>query len=435
MTKLKDYYDGLVIGGGIAGLQAALDLANQGYEVLVVEKEPSIGGVMVGLNKVFPTLDCSSCICTPRMAEAAHHDRITLATYSEVKQVARDGAGFKVRILEKPRFVSAADCIGCSKCELACPVFAPHEFEHGLGARKAIYISHANAIPQVPVLDVDNCTFCGACAKVCPTDCIDYLQEPQEVELNAGAVIVSTGLTITPMERKQEYGGGKLPNVMNPLAMERAQSSNGPYNRIMRPSDGKIPKRIAYVQCAGSRDHSIGVPYCSRVCCMYAIKQALLLKYYIPDLEVTLYHMDIRAFGKGYEQFYRRALADGVKVAKGKVALIEEDQQRNPIVRVELLEEGGRLVEEKYDLVVLSQGLRPAWQPNGALPASVADDGFFYIPEEKIDPTGSDVPGIFIAGVSTGPKDIPDSIIEAGSAAMGAAIYLAKTRQRATVAV
>jgi len=419
-----------VIGSGIAGMQAALDLAEQGHEVLLIEKGPSIGGIMVGLNKVFPTLDCSSCICTPRMAEASHHPRITLSTYTEVQQVERNGQGFTARLLMKPRYLREEDCIGCSKCEHACPVDVPHEFEYGLGARRAIYIPHANAIPQVAVLDVEHCTFCGRCARACPTDCIDYLQEAEEVEVSVGAVIVASGLTITPMDAKSEYGGGKLKNVMNPLAMERVQSSNGPYGRVLRPSDGKIPRRIAYVQCAGSRDKSIGVPYCSRVCCMYAIKQALLTKHYIPGVEVTLYYMDIRAFGKGYEQFYRRAKEEGVQVVKGKVATITEDKEQNPIVRVELLDEGGRVVEATYDLVVLSQGLVPGWQPGDRLPAELADDGFFEIPELKIHPTRSTIPGIYIAGVAAGPKDIPDAIVEAGSAAMEASMYLKYVREQ-----
>jgi heterodisulfide reductase subunit A len=427
MAEPKTRYDGLVIGGGIAGMQAALDLAEQGFEVLLIEKEPSIGGIMVGLNKVFPTLDCSSCICTPRMAEAWHHPRIKLETYAEVSKITPQGSGFVVDVVRKPRYLVAENCTGCSRCEFACPVEVPHEFEWGLGARRAIYIPHANAIPQVAVLDVEHCTFCGKCATVCPTDCIDYLQEPQEVRLEVGAVIVASGLRITPMDANPQYGGGNLVNVISPLQMERIQSSNGPYGQVLRPSDGKIPKSIGYVQCAGSRDASIGYPYCSRVCCMYAIKQALLLTHYIHGVEVTLYYMDIRAFGKGYEQFYRRAMDEAVRMTKGKVAKITEDDHHNPIIRVELIDEGGRVADVKHDLVVLSQGLVPGWSPDGALPAKTSSDGFFEIPEVKVRPTKSTVDGIFIAGVAAGPKDIPDAIVEAGSAAMEAANYLMRT--------
>ena len=421
MAEIRKRYDTLVIGGGITGMQAALDLGEQGYEVLLVEKYASIGGIMVGLNKVFPTLDCSSCICTPRMAESAHHSRIQLQTWAEVRHVEPDGDGFLVQVERKARYVDEDTCIGCSKCELVCPVDVPHEFDQGLGARRAIYIPHGNAIPQKAVLDVEHCIFCGKCEKVCPTECIVFDQEPELVETRVGAVIIATGLDITPMGRKTEYGGDRFLNVMNPLAMERVQSSNGPYGRVLRPSDGKIPRKIAYVQCAGSRDRSIGVPYCSRVCCMYSLKQALLLRHYIHDVEVTLYHMDIRAFGKGYEQFYRRTMNEGVRVIKGKVATINEVDNNDLVVRVELLDEGGRVEEHRYDLVVLAQGLVPAWHAHGVIACTEADDGFLATPEAKINPSYTTLPGVFVAGVAAGPKDIPDAIVEAGEAAMAAA--------------
>ena len=428
MADIKERYDGLVIGGGIAGMQAALDLAGQGFEVLLVEQQPSIGGVMVGLNKVFPTLDCSSCICTPRMAEVAHHERIDLLTYTDVQKVEALNPGFRVRVLKKPRYVVEADCIGCSLCELACDVYVPHEFDYQLGARRAIYIPHANAIPQVAVLDPEHCMFDGACAKVCPKDCIDFTQLPEERAIEVGTVIVASGLQITPMNAKKEYGGDKYVNVMNPLAMERVQSSNGPYGHVLRPSDGKVPKSIAYVQCAGSRDASIGVPYCSRVCCMYALKQAVMIKHELHDTEVTIYHMDIRAFGKGYEQFYRRAMVEGIRVVKAKVARIVEVENRDLSLRVELIDEGGRVADIRHDLVVLSQGVIPGWHPGDVLPVPEARDGFFEVPELATKPARSPVDGIFLAGVATGPKDIPDAIVEAGAAAMEAAMYLDRTK-------
>lgn len=422
---LKDHYDGLVIGGGIAGMQAALDLADQGYEVLLVEKEPSIGGVMVGLNKVFPTLDCSSCICTPRMAEAAHHERIKIQTYTDIKRVERNRKGFSVQMVEKPRYVIADLCIGCSQCEMVCGVDAPHEFDFGLGARRAIYIPHANAIPQVAVLDTEYCAFDAKCETVCPTHCIDYTQEPTDISLNVDTIIVTTGLQVTPMGAKKEYGGDRFINVMNPLAMERVQSSNGPYGHVLRPSDGKIPRSIAYVQCAGSRDASIGYPYCSRVCCMYALKQAIMIKEHDgADLDVTIYHMDIRTFGKGYEEFYRRAMDEGIKIVKAKVARIEEVENRDLQLRVELLDEGGRVAEVRHELVVLSQGLVPGWQPDGVVSVKVGEDGFILAPRSKLQPARTTEEGIFMAGVAAGPKDIPDAIVEAGAAAIEAAMYL-----------
>lgn len=429
MARIQARYDGLVIGAGIAGMQAALDLAGQGFRVLLVEREPSIGGIMVGLNKVFPTLDCSSCICTPRMAEAARHERIDLLTYTEVESVRRTDDHFTVRLLKKPRYIVEEDCIGCGKCELACDWLVPHEFDYGLGARKAIYIPHGNAIPQLPVLDPDHCLFDGACARVCPKNCIDFLQQPEHLEITAGAVIIATGLKLTPMDAKKEYGGGRYANVISPLLMERMQSSNGPTGHVMRPSDGKIPRSIAYVQCAGSRDKTIGVPYCSRVCCMYALKQAILIRQHLPDTEVTLYYMDIRAFGKGYEQFFRRALAEGVRVIKAKVGRISEDHSGDLILRVELIDEGGRVADVRHDLVVLSQGLMAGWRPDGVVPARLDQDGFFELPEVTTRPANSTAEGIFVAGVATGPKDIPDSLVEAGAAAMEAAMYLDRAAQ------
>jgi heterodisulfide reductase subunit A len=428
MATIKAEYDGVVIGGGIAGMQAALDLANQGFQVLLVERQPSIGGIMVGLNKVFPTLDCSSCICTPRMAEVAHHPRITLLTYTEVRLVEALRPGFRVALTKKPRYVVEENCIGCSLCELACDVYVRHEFDYNLGARRAIYIPHANAIPQVATLDPAYCVFDGNCARACPKDCIDFSQMPEELTVEAGAVIVASGLQTTPMDAKKEYGGGRYLNVMNPLAMERVQSSNGPFGHVLRPSDGKIPRSVAYVQCAGSRDASIGVPYCSRVCCMYALKQAIMIKHELHETDITIYHMDIRAFGKGYENFYRRAMAEGVRVIKAKVAKITEVESQDLVLRVELIDEEGRVAENRHDLVVLSQGTIPAWHPGSVLPIEEARDGFFEVPELATRPARSTVDGIFLAGVATGPKDIPDSIVEAGAAAMEAAIYLDRTR-------
>lgn len=416
--------DALVIGGGIAGLQAAIDLGDQGFKVLIVEKEPSIGGTMIALSKVFPTLDCSSCICTPRMAEAAHHPNITIMTYAEVTGVRPEAGRFKTTVMKKARYVKEADCISCRLCEYACPVYVPHDYEGNLGARKAIYIPFSNAVPQVALLDPDNCIMCGRCEKACPTDAVDYLQETEELSVDAGAVIVSTGFTFNPMERKKEYGEGRLVNVLDALQVERLLAPHGPYGRVLRPSDGKIPDSIAYVLCAGSRDVSQGIPYCSRVCCMYSIKQAMLLSGALPLVDVTLYYMDIRAFGKGFEQFYQNAKVMGIEFIKGKVAKITEDDDRNPVVRVEILEEDGRVEERTHDMVVLAPAIVPAWDPAGILPVGTGEDRFLDIPQSKLHPCRTDHEGVFAAGTAAGPKDIPDSILEAGAAAIEAAIYL-----------
>jgi len=419
--------DGLVIGGGIAGLQAALDLADQGCQVLIVEREPSIGGKMIALSKVFPTLDCASCICTPRMAAAAHHENITILTYAEVKQTWRSVSGFKARVVQKPRYVDEEGCIGCRLCEYACPVDVAHEFEGNLGARKAIYVPFSNAVPQLALVDMDHCTLCGLCEKACPTDAIDFLQEPEEIVVEAGAIILATGYKMTPIAAKEQYGSGLLPNVVSALQVERLLAPHGPYGRVLRPSDGRIPDSIAYVQCAGSRDRSMGVPYCSRVCCMYAIKQAMLLSGSLPLVDITIYYMDIRAFGKGFEQFYQNAKAMGIEFVKAKVARITEDEQKNPIVRIEVIEEDSRVEERKHDMVVLSLGLLPGWDPGEIIPVERASDGFIRSAEPQLSPVQTSEKGVFVAGAAAGPKDIPDSIVEAGAAAIEAATYLRRT--------
>jgi heterodisulfide reductase subunit A len=416
--------DGLVIGGGIAGLQAALDLADQGYTALIVEREPSIGGTMIALSKVFPTLDCASCICTPRMAAAAHHENITIMSYAEVEHTSRSNGGFVASVVKKPRYVREDACTGCRLCEYACPMELPHEFEGNLGMRKAIYVPFSNAIPQVALLDVDNCIFCGRCERVCPTKAVDFLQEPERITVEAGTIILATGFQLTPIDAKPQYGQGRLRNVLSALQVERLLAPHGPYGRVLRPSDGKVPDTVAYVQCAGSRDQSLGVPYCSRVCCMYAIKQAMLLAGALPLVEITIYYMDIRAFGKGFEQFYQNAKAMGIEFVKAKVAKITEDEEQNPIVRIEVMDEDGRVEERQHDMVVLSLGMLPASNGDGIVPVSAAADGFIHCPQPKLAPCRTDQEGVFVAGTAAGPKDIPDSIVEAGAAAVEAAIYL-----------
>jgi heterodisulfide reductase subunit A len=425
MSNRKLSVDALVIGGGIAGLQAAIDLGDQGYQVLIVEKEPSIGGKMIGLSKVFPTLDCSSCICTPRMAAASHHKNISTMTYAEVEETTRTSDGFAATVLQKPRYVVADDCTGCRLCEFACPVEVPHEFEGGLGARKAVYVPFNNAIPQIALVDLENCILCGRCEKVCPTKAINFLQEPERITVEAGAVILATGYTLSDMSVKEQYGGGRLKNVIDGLQVERLLAPHGPYGRVLRPGDGKIPDSVAYVQCAGSRDRSLGVPYCSRVCCMYAIKQAMLLSGSLPLVDITIYYMDIRAFGKGFEQFYQNAKAMGIEFVKAKVAKITEDEQQNPILRIEVMEEDGRVEERTHDMVVLSPAVLPGWDPSRAVLVDTDDyDGFVHCVQPKLAPGHTSQAGIFVAGNAAGPKDIPDSIVEAGAAASEASAYL-----------
>jgi heterodisulfide reductase subunit A len=428
-AKLQET-DVLVVGAGIAGMQAALDAADQGATVVLVEKNASIGGRMINLSKVFPTLDCASCITTPRMASVAHHARIETLTHTEVVAVRREGDGFLARLRKTPRYVVEADCIGCRLCEEACGEYQPDPYEHGLGATKAIAIPFTNAIPQIAVLDPKACTWCGRCAKACPTDCIDFLQEPEDFEVRATSVIMTTGSHLTPVDAKPQYGQGRLPNVLTPMQVERMLAPHGPYGRVIRPGDGKIPDSIAFVQCAGSRDLSLGAGYCSRVCCMYAIKQAVLLSGSLPIADITIYYMDIRAFGKGYEQFFASARAMGINFVKAKVARITEDEEHNPIVRIERQEEDCRVEEIRHDMVVLSLGMIPGADPQlfDGCGVCVSPDGFVDQPQLLHSPTLTSARGVFSAGTASGPKDIVDSIMDAGSAAMEALGHLRKTK-------
>ena len=429
--------DALVIGGGIAGMQSALDLADQGYHVALVEKEASIGGKMIALSKVFPTLDCCSCITTPKMSAVAHHENIDLLTYCEVQNVSQNGGGFKARVVKKPRYVDEDKCTGCRQCEYACPIDIPSEFDLGLGAHRAIRVPFSTAVPQKVVLDIENCILCGKCEKACPHGCIDFTQTPQEFEIEAGAILLATGFDLTPTNAKEEYGSGSLPNVVSPLVVERLLAPTGPYGHVLRPSDGKEPDSIAYVQCAGSRDKTLGVEYCSRICCMYAIKQAMLLSGALPLADITIYYMDIRTFGKGYEQFYQNARAMGIEFVKGKVAKISEDEAdgkqsgHNPVVRVELIDDGSRVVERQHDLVVLSTGMVPAYNPQEMYGVPVAaNDGFINLSAPNLSPSVTDRPGIFVTGTAAGPMDIVDSIVLAGAAAAETAAYLQDSKQQ-----
>ena len=423
-THTQRHKDAVIIGGGIAGLQSALDLADQGYKVAVVERQASIGGRMISLSKVYPTLDCASCITTPKMSAAAHHDNIELLTYTEVDSITPGPDGHTVAVTRKPTYVNAEKCIGCRLCEYACDTEYPDAFEQGLGSVRAISVAFTNAIPQKAVLDADYCLACGLCLRACPTDAIEFDQQPRRETILADVVIVASGFQLNALTIKPQYGAALNQNIISPLTLERLLAPHGPYGRVLRPSDGKIPESIAFVQCAGSRDQTIGVPYCSRVCCMYAIKQAMLLSGSLPTADITIYYMDIRAFGKGYEQFYQNAKAMGINFVRGKVSKIDSIPKDDLLVHVELTEEPVDCVrKQRHDMVVLAQGMIPQWNPTTNSPVRIGDDGFVATPDPT-SPCATNVPGIFVAGTAAGPKDIVDSIAEAGAAAMEAGRYL-----------
>jgi heterodisulfide reductase subunit A len=435
----EESYDVIIIGGGIAGMQAALDLGDMGKKVIIVDKEPSIGGNMFKLSKTFPTMDCASCISTPKMAAVTHHPNIKILTYSEVKAIDKQEDGtFKANVSEKPRYVDASACTACRQCEDVCPVIVPSEYDLGLVGRKAVFVPFETGVPKVALIDMENCVYCGACERACPADSINFLQTPKRHTLRAKSVIVATGFQLFDAKRKAEYHFSQYPNVVTSMQMERLLAPTRPTHAIVRPSDGKEPQNIAYVLCVGSRDASLGNPYCSQVCCMYSIKQAQLLMGALPLADITIYYIDIRAYGKGFEEFYVQAKAMGVKFVKGKVAKIEELENGNLVLYYEDIENGGKLTKTEHDLVALSVGLLPnsglAQLFNGQQ-LRVDSVGWIRSPDENGAPMKTSIDGVFVAGTATGPKDIPDSVVEGSAACMNTIAYMNTAKRKIAIEV
>jgi len=415
----------LIIGAGIAGMQAALDIANSGYEVLLLEREPSIGGHMAQLSETFPTLDCSQCILTPRMVEVAQNPRIKLITYSELESVSGSIGNFTVTIRRKPAYVDWQKCTACGACIEKCPVKVPSEFNFGLENRKAIYVLSPQAVPNKPVIDAEHCMYltkqkCGVCAKICEAKAIDYEQKEKIIEEKVGAIIVATGYDLFPGEELDLYGYGRCKNVVTGLEFERINSASGPYQgQIKRPSDGKVPKEIVFIQCVGSRDPEGGKPYCSRVCCMYTAKHATLYKKKNPDGQVYVFYMDIRSAGKGYEEFVQKGIEeDRTLYLRGRVSKVFEDDGSVVVWGVDTL--SGKKIEIKADMVVLASAMIPrhdAKKIAKLLNIGSDEHGFFKETHPKLKPVESSTAGIFFAGCGQSPKDIPDTVAQAGCAA------------------
>ena len=420
----------LVIGGGIAGIQAALDAANAGAKVVLVEKGPTIGGVMALLDKNFPTLDCSICIEAPKMGEVMRHPNIEVITLAEVLEVDGEPGNFEVTIYQKPRFVTDA-CTKCGKCSEECPVAVPFEVDGGISLRKAIYLPFPQAEPGVFLIDIDNCLNeppgympCDRCMNVCEVGAIDFSMKPKVIRKKVASIIVASGYELLDPRKIPEYGYGKYPDVLTSLEFERLLNASGPTGgEILRPSDGKHVEKLLFVTCVGSRGGA--VEYCSRFCCMYTLKEAIqAVEHGVKH--VTALFMDVRAYGKGFEHFYRRALDEGVRIVRGRLAEVREENGRLVAVYEDTI--NGRLVEEEYDMIVLATAALPSRtidKLSKALGVKLGEDGFIEH-GRPWSPVETSRPGIYACGSATGPKDISDSVQEASAAAALALTHLAK---------
>ena len=415
----------LVIGAGISGMQTALEIADGGHEVVLVEREPHIGGHMAQLSETFPTLDCSSCILTPKTAEVGRHPRIKLLTHSEVVEVSGYVGSFKARIRRNPTYVDWGACTGCMECMNKCPKRVPSKFDCGMGESKAISVAFPQAVPYRPQIDRDSCIYfatgrCKVCERVCPTSAIRFEQEPEYVEEEVGAIVLATGYDLFNKALVGEYGYGQYPDVIDGLQFERLLSASGPTaGAILRPSDGKVPKQIVFIQCVGSRDEEKGMPYCSKICCMYSGKHARLYRHKVHDGQAYLFYMDIRAGGKGYEEFIQQGVEeDGLVYLRGRVARVFPEGDGLMVWGEDTL--SGRKVEILADMVVLATAMVPRHDARElAQRLKVGTDayGFFSEAHPKLRPVESLTRGIYMTGAAQAPKDIPEAVAQAGSAA------------------
>ena len=427
----------LVIGGGIAGIQTALDIADAGYEVDLVEKEPTIGGKMAQIDKTFPTLDCAACILTPKMVDCAQNEKIHIYAYSEVESVKGFVGNFNVTIKKKARFVDETKCTGCGICTEKCPMKkTPNLFNLGLDNRSAIYIPFAQAIPKVATIDADYCNMlkngkCGVCSKVCAAGAIDYKQQDQYIEQQYGAIVVATGFNPIKLDGYEEFAYNESPDVVTSLELERLMNAAGPNGgTLLRPSDKTHPHTIVFVQCVGSRDTTdCGKPYCSKICCMYTAKHAMLIRDKYPDTEVYVFYIDVRTPGKNFDEFYRRAVEDyGVHYVKGMVGKVMPQPDGKLLVRASDLLTNEQLKVEA-DMVVLAAAIEPdkSARPLATmLTASMDTNDFFTEAHPKLRPVESPTAGIFLSGVCQGPKDIPETVAQASAAAAKVIGLLAK---------
>ena len=429
----------LVIGGGIAGIQTALDIADAGFEVDIVEKKPTIGGKMTQIDKTFPTLDCAACILTPKMVDCAQNEKIHIYAYSEVAAVKGFVGNFKVTIRKKARFVDTTKCTGCGLCTEKCPQKkVPNEFNLGLDTRRAIYIPFAQAVPKVATIDPDYCNMlqkgkCGVCARVCSAGAIDYTQKDELIEEEYGAIVAATGFNPIDLSQFNEFAYAQSPDVVSSLEFERLMNAAGPTGgTLLRPSDGKHPHTIVFVQCVGSRCDGAqkGKPYCSKICCMYTAKHAMLCREKYPDTEVYVFYIDVRTPGKNFDEFYRRAVEEyGVHYIKGMVGKVIPQNGVLKVQASDLLD--NRQLHIDADMVVLAAAIEPDKNARSLatmLTASMDTNDFFTEAHPKLRPVESPTAGIFLSGTCQGPKDIPETVAQAGAAAAKVIGLLSKSQ-------
>ena len=430
----------LVIGGGIAGIQTALDIAEAGFPVDIVEKKPTIGGKMAQLDKTFPTLDCAACILTPKMVDAAQHENIRILAYSEVEAVKGFVGNFEVTIRKKARYVKEDLCTGCGLCTEKCPQKkVPNEFNLGMDTRRAIYIPFAQAVPKVATIDADYCNMlkngkCGVCSKVCTAGAIDYTQKDELLTEKYGAIVAATGYNPIPMDKFDEFAYAQSKDVITSLEFERLTNAAGPTGgKLLRPSDGEHPKTIVFVQCVGSRceaNAAKGMEYCSKICCMYTAKHAMLTREKYPDTEVYVFYIDVRTPGKNFDEFYRRAVEEyGVHYIKGMVGKVSPEGKKLLVQASDLILD--RQLHIEADLVVLAAAIEPdkSARPLATmLTASMDTNDFFTEAHPKLRPVESPTAGVFLSGTCQGPKDIPETVAQAGAAAAKVIGLLAKDK-------